>query len=442
MKTKNRVRRILILFLWIYANKVSGANCNFSGTGFNYTIVSDSIVSITSINTNGYAHSWLTNSGNLINDSTIVYSSNTISTSLCLKVKDTINACDTTICKTITFCNNVFRNDRFSISIQTRNDSSFAVLHYSGAGNSFITRVDGASIVMFNPFIYLPVGNHQICLTASSNGCVKTYCQDVSITPVVNCNLHAGFTYTIDTLANIVRFNTTSTSNATITNWKYDFGNGNTSDNIQNPACHYTQNGSYTVCLSVTDANNCTDTFCDIVNFNTHCNSAFFDLFKSGAFKIVKYTLPNGDEYYEIIGGYIYSHTTSYQLYTCTGSLICQATNINTFDSCRNLYTNSFIDSTVIWNLADTINADCETSWLNHYTDYDSLTLLHITNAMYSDQMIQVLKDSVLIARNAWARRGFIFYVYDSNSGQNWQTYQIGSSCYGPYNDVICNGFH
>ena len=55
---------------------------------------------------------------------------------------------------------------------------------------------------------------------------------------------------------------------------------------------------------------------------------------------------------------------------------------------------------------------------------------------MISDQLIQVLKDSVLIARNAWQRRGFIFYVYDSNTGQNWQTYQIGNSGRGPYNDV------
>jgi hypothetical protein len=49
--------------------------------------------------------------------------------------------------------------------------------------------------------------------------------------------------------------------------------------------------------------------------------------------------------------------------------------------------------------------------------------------------------DGYLIARNAWARKGFIFFVYDANTGQNWQTYQIGNTCRGPFNDITCNRY-
>jgi hypothetical protein len=66
---------------------------------------------------------------------------------------------------------------------------------------------------------------------------------------------------------------------------------------------------------------------------------------------------------------------------------------------------------------------------------------LQIKNGIISDQLIEAFWDGYLIARNAWARKGFIFFVYDANTGQNWQTYQIGSTCRGPYNDITCNRY-
>ncbi len=58
-----------------------------------------------------------------------------------------------------------------------------------------------------------------------------------------------------------------------------------------------------------------------------------------------------------------------------------------------------------------------------------------------NDQSIEAFWDGYLIARNAWARKGFIFFVYDGNTGQNWQTYQVGNTCRGPYNDITCNRY-
>lgn len=66
---------------------------------------------------------------------------------------------------------------------------------------------------------------------------------------------------------------------------------------------------------------------------------------------------------------------------------------------------------------------------------------LSIKNGIIPDQQIEAYWDGYLIARNAWARRGFIFFVYDANTGLNWQTYQIGSTGRGPYNDITGNRY-
>lgn len=174
-----------------------------------------------------------------------------------------------------------------------------------------------------------------------------------------------------------------------------------------------------------------------------NCDSTLlYNLTKDAASKVIKYTKSNGDIYYEAISNLAYVYQPYYSIYKCSNlSPICATNSINTFDSCRNQYLRPFIDSTVIWNQADTLNATCESYWLNNYTEYGSTTSLHLTNGFIYDQNIQLLEDSVLIARNSWARRGFIFYVYDSNTGQNWQTYQIGNTCRGPYNDITCSRY-
>jgi len=45
--------------------------------------------------------------------------------------------------------------------------------------------------------------------------------------------------------------------------------------------------------------------------------------------------------------------------------------------------------------------------------------------------------DNNLIARNAFDRRGFLFFVLDTKTGQPLSTYQIGSTGYGEYGNVI-----
>lgn len=71
----------------------------------------------------------------------------------------------------------------------------------------------------------------------------------------------------------------------------------------------------------------------------------------------------------------------------------------------------------------------------------NTVRTLSVTDGMISDQLIQSYWDGYLIGRNAWARRGFIFFVYDGNTGLNWQTYQIGNTGRGPYNDITSNNY-
>lgn len=66
---------------------------------------------------------------------------------------------------------------------------------------------------------------------------------------------------------------------------------------------------------------------------------------------------------------------------------------------------------------------------------------IQIKNGFIPTQEIEAYWDGYLIARNAWARKGFIFFVYDGNTGQNWQTYQVGNTCRGPFNDITCNRY-
>lgn len=65
---------------------------------------------------------------------------------------------------------------------------------------------------------------------------------------------------------------------ATIVSWDYDFGDGST-DNVQNPTHTYTQNGTFTACLTITDSDSCVSTFCQDVIItclpNPTCDAAF-----------------------------------------------------------------------------------------------------------------------------------------------------------------------
>jgi gliding motility-associated-like protein len=106
---------------------------------------------------------------------------------------------------------------------------------------------------------YTALGNYNVSLSVTDvNGCSASASKSSFITivpPTVNFNSNK----TNGCAPLTVDFSDLTFSNETITNWIWDFGNGNTSPS-QNPTETYTDTGSYDVSLVIVNAEGCTDT--------------------------------------------------------------------------------------------------------------------------------------------------------------------------------------
>lgn len=134
----------------------------------------------------------------------------------------------------------------------------------AGGVSSYGWDFDGNGIVdatTANPsFTYNTPGTYGVTLFANNpGGCGDTVAVANYITvlpkPVAN--------FSVDDSAACITpatFNFTDLSTGAVA-WNWDFGDGNTS-NQQNPSHVYTANGDFSVCLIITAANGCQDTFC------------------------------------------------------------------------------------------------------------------------------------------------------------------------------------
>ncbi len=119
---------------------------------------------------------------------------------------------------------------------------------------------------------YTTSGTFDVTLIVSSNqGCTDTIIQQINSFPAPI----ASFTVNADCWYNALVFNdNSSVVNGTITNWEWDFGDGNTS-NQQSPNHQYATAGSYTVQLVVTSNNGCSDTIQQSVETYPQPNVSF-----------------------------------------------------------------------------------------------------------------------------------------------------------------------
>lgn len=186
---------------------------------------------------------------------------------------------------------------------------------------------DGGTSTEENPtHVYNLEGTFSVTLTAfNANGC------DSSITEINLIDIQhpdADFT-AFPTFAFcpplLVEF--TDQSSADAVSWFWDFGNGSTSS-LQNPSHIYTQSGSFSVTLIVTNANGCTDTIFqpDLVNLSGPVGDfSFFPdsvgcppydiTFTSSAQNVTTYTWDFGD-------GSLGNGPTATHTYTQIGSFI------------------------------------------------------------------------------------------------------------------------
>ncbi len=200
---------------------------------------------------------------------------------VCLTITDsTLSFCDSTFCDSVTVtapvsvCGAAFTNSTGSLLVHftsTSTDTTTAT-HYKW------TFGDGGISHQVNPqHTYAMTGIYNVCLTitdSTESFCDSTFCQNISVGNVNVCG--ADFTNTTGSL--LVHFTSTSTDTTTATHYKWTFGDGDISHQV-NPQHTYSNAGRYEVCLTITDSTEsyCNNTFCDsitVANVNV-CGADF-----------------------------------------------------------------------------------------------------------------------------------------------------------------------
>ena len=201
----------------------------------------------------------------------------------CVNVYDNVTGCDTFFCdQSINICFADFYSTQVSSS-----DSTFFTNLSLGTTNMtsyFWDFGDNTSSTDENPVhLYATSGWYYVCLSImdSTSNCYSTYCDYmyVSVASSGGCQSYFISSLVWNTSVPANTFNFYDYSAGNITNWLWDFGDGNTSTQ-QNPTHSYSSSGSnfYYICLTisefdpVTQALICTDTYCDSIYLSNPIN--------------------------------------------------------------------------------------------------------------------------------------------------------------------------
>ena len=137
----------------------------------------------------------------------------------------------------------------------------------SGTGTCSWNFGNGTSSTSCSPTnCFTTQGSYSVTLTITDNsGCVGTSSANVTVYPMPHADFNATPQPTT-ILDNNIHFYDAS-SNATITTWGWNLGNGITTT-IQNPSCLYGDTGSYTTQLVVTSNHGCKDSTTKIIRID------------------------------------------------------------------------------------------------------------------------------------------------------------------------------
>lgn len=179
---------------------------------------------------------------------------------VCLTVLDTTNNCTSQFCDTVNVtisCNATWTNQNIAgqqtFTAQPINPGWTYTWDFGDAsapGNGFITT-----------HTYAAAGTYTVCLTIydSATACTSQFCDTVQIVMQSNCPV----TFTNIYLAGNMAF--TPTPFSPLNTYVWDFGDA-TAPFTGLLANHtYAAPGTYTVCVTMTTFQGCTDTFCDTV---------------------------------------------------------------------------------------------------------------------------------------------------------------------------------
>lgn len=273
---------------------VPNSNCQAS---FTYTVNNGTVqftnTSTGSSNTPFYNWTFGNNtSSNLVNP-TQSFSNGTYVVCLSMIDSSMFNNCFSYFCDTIVITNSVCNG--FSAAVATTDESVCGACD----GTANVTASGGTS-----PYTYTWSNNAtspslgNLCssmynvVVTDANGCIANASGIVSCIPNQNCQ--ASFTYSVS--GNVVSFTNTSTGlNNFGSNYSWSYGD-NTFSYGPFPAPHtYTANGTYMVCLTLSDSmQNCTSTYCDTITITGQQNncSSYFSLIQDSVNTLLWYAYP------------------------------------------------------------------------------------------------------------------------------------------------------
>ena len=126
----------------------------------------------------------------------------------------------------------------------------------------------GTSILQSPSHTYPQSGLYTVCLTSYDSlvNCYDTICKQVQVNCGNNQQCNADFTFTVSNCT--ANFTNTSNGNANSTVYQWSFGDNNFATGL-NQVHQYSQSGTYTVCLTMTDSvMGCSDSICKQVTVN------------------------------------------------------------------------------------------------------------------------------------------------------------------------------
>ncbi|MFH1321738.1 MAG: PKD domain-containing protein [Bacteroidota bacterium] len=196
---------------------------------------------------------------------------------VCLTMTD-VNGCTDTWCNQVNVGVTAQCNADWYYWTDTNKTAYFTNVSSGATPISYLWEFgDSTSSTAYSPVHnYALAGSYWACLTITdANGCTSTYCDIVDVGVGTQCG--ADWNYWADT-SKTAYFTDMSTGN--VIDWYWEFDDSVTS-NIKNPVHTYSANGSYWVCLTITTADSCTDTWCRVVNIgNVQFCNADFNLWK------------------------------------------------------------------------------------------------------------------------------------------------------------------
>ena len=178
---------------------------------------------------------------------------------VCLTIIDSIAGCSDTYCDSLIVGGGILCDATFSFQTSPA-ATVFIANNQSNATYSwdFGDGTTGTTSIMTH--IYTNPGTYNVCLTATnSNGVSCTSCQTVTITSGAGCS--SNFAVYPDTTLQHTYIAYNLATGVGPLSYVWNWGDG-TSSNTAYPSHTYAAAGTYTICLTITDATGCTNTTC------------------------------------------------------------------------------------------------------------------------------------------------------------------------------------